>query len=114
MTSIESYLSGALPYTELTDAERNAICAAKEGRVFSDDFVGWSHPRYTEDGTAALRLVERFGLNLECYPSGWQAFQGLQSMRGFFDRSMHRTPAIAIVACVCEIAKDEWPYKGTE
>ena len=148
MTNIERYLRGALPLDELTNAERCAICAAREGRFVTDieqfkkDFpnthVSSSYPRggyqiiarykpgpygawadsvytfapdqYLYDGTAALRLVERF--RIELMPptrngKGWAAYPHVPVkvyVRG-------PTSMAAIVACVCEIVKAEWPYK---
>ena len=72
------------------------------------DFMWKPVTQYLYDGTAALRLVEQFRLQVfpayrgggfECYPqqAGWM---------GCGD-----APNAAIVACVCELAKAEWPYK---
>lgn len=130
MTNIERYLRGVLPYDELTDAERCAICAAKEGRFVRRGrnlIKGATYEQlhettggnecwlnctyYLYDGTAALRLVERFRLMIQpagpewaCYPINAFAYPS-------GDTGYGSTPATAIGACVCEIAKAEWPYK---
>lgn len=159
MTNIEAYLSGAVEYDALTDAERCAICAAMEGCLVWDDTtprsaqhfsrldvmiypnhcckrvggqgIVWNEyytmtfgeyyyrqpdkstfiDHYLSDGTAALRLVERFGIDLIFYGTEWRttAPVGNDSYDCVDERG--DIPSAAIVSAVCALARAQYPYK---
>ena len=123
---ILDFLEGRCELDALSDAEKCAICAAMEDKWPLMQPPGLPYPntvwtaqskthslRYEIDGTAALRLVERFKLRLspppddddfawcvDCYlPGMWELKE--------FDNN----PSTAIVSAVCRLAREQWPYK---
>lgn len=130
MNHVEAYLFGAVKYDTLSDAEKCAICAAMEGffikssersRSRTDFFafgkgtglfgcdwrdIEFSDLHYFRSGTAALRLVERFKIDLlHTVEFGLiAAIKGAKFQKGV-------TPSAAIVAAVVSLARNQWPYK---
>lgn len=136
MNAIEQYLSGAVEYEALSNAEKCAICAAMEGRFpFPNpgypEYGMWLRHRgeklqewpckcddYLNDGTAALRLVERFRIDLcpairiDDMSEGWGAGFVHSSIVGAeVETSYADTVSAAIVAAVCALARAQYPYK---
>lgn len=99
-------------------------------RIGGIDIDSWTEPAfvpdYLRDGTAALRLVERFGLCIwtQNWSGDWERDEpdyqtwvcaqgapvnGVDNLNGVFVNA--DTPQAAIVAAVCALAREQWPYK---
>ena len=152
--AILDYLAGAIELDALSDAEKCAVCAAMEGEwvghpIMLSAIGCWEYVRlsvtdkgariysqptdYLSDGTAALRLVERFGLVHGRMRSEWYCagniggtyighidHDGVTWLRiSNDDGSWYKpdfwahadTPAAAIVSAVCALAREQYPYK---
>lgn len=80
MNQIERYLTGEIEYEALTDAERNAICAAMEGRYLVYDLL---YEGEDEDGNTH-------------YSDAWQEVAGT---KGIIDL----TPPIKLLPGFCVV-----------
>lgn len=117
MTRIEQYLTRAIELDALTLNETCAICAAMEGHFVEFTSIGVFIPispgccgradNYLNNGTAALRLVERFEISLDC-DGEWMAIINYKNEMVDHVAEFAATPQAAIVACVCALARERW------
>jgi hypothetical protein len=134
MTNIERFLSGEIEYEALTDDDRNAICAAMQGGFVQSDWGCWRlwkqrwdephdgdfawgcTPNYQQWGSAAMDLIEKFGIGIShdsFAPSRWHAYMWIPRRRHqIASGDSDITAKAAIVASVCALARAQWPYKA--
>lgn len=127
---ILDYLEGRCELDALSDAEKCAVCAAMEGRWLywwrnarhMAINESWSKPDkpffdevdyYISSGTAALKLIDKFGINvihLEKSKSVLAWISHPIEARALVSAYRDSTRPAA-VAAVCALARAQWPYK---